>query len=544
MRFSLRALPLGAFLARLFLGLALAWPALAMPLERVAPAPLVFIEPVLDETEQVATVTENGQELLVFREVEPGAEGSDLRQELTASPVVGTVARLYTVARDVLAGLKVPTSGPVAVHVYAGEMFGSVGPAHAARRIRLRRASGVEETPAGFIILSDIDAGSWRLSVADMRREKFLAMTLAHEIGHAMMADAYAGSVDLRALSVSRTGHDVMAITDPQMALHEGWAEALEAYIGDSLAARKVTGWGEGSGDPTVRAMFRGRQDILRADQYIWERVGARDGETRNGLQMMASEGVAAYQLWQVLSHRDFSGPELLEGFRRVIATLARHKPRDVGGLMQALAADWPAHRPMLARMLYEWTKWVPYSPAGGELYKKYWVAQQAAKRHQIADETAKELARELAEARAAYDKFKEAAFREVLARTSLAPALADPLWIDSGRKRLGLNLATADELSEFLTRLGGESAAALTVAQQLTERRDSSGGGYFRQVEELAPLVGEKLAAALKSAREEFSRSVESQAAQASLAAYLAAHPDRILRGRLARWHREARGR
>ncbi len=461
-----------------------------------------------------------------------------MRDSLAAAPAFDAALRLYSLVRRtaVEADVALDAAG---VYVYVGAAFGNVGPAHVNRRVRLKRADGRVEYPGGFIIVSDIEAGSWRLTVTDLIREKYLAMTMAHEVGHRMLADLYTKQVDLQALSVSRSGHDVMSITDPCLALNEGWAESTEALIGDLLSRAGVHGWGEQSTEPSVRSMFRGRQDILKRDGYIWDKVGASDGETRNGLQMVASEGVVAYQLYQLMTQADFSSKDPVEGFVKLCRVMAKSRPRDLGSLMDATATAYPAFRQALVRMLHDWTKWTIYSNEGGTLYKNYRTAQLAFKRHQRKDDTAKELAAEFAEARQAYDSWKEKAAVEVVKRSSIAGPAVDPMWLDCGLSRVGLNLATSEQLTALFDCLWGSAPLNIVLAEKLTNLRDKPGGTYFRSVDELSAHVDDSGMHTLKQARGQFQSWSDSNA-QVPTAAYAKLHPDRILTGRLARWKQE----
>jgi hypothetical protein len=220
---------------------------------------------------------------------------------------------------------------------------------------------------------------------------------------------------------------------------------------------------------------------------------------------------------------------------------MAKSRPRDLGSLVDATAAAYPAFRPALARMLHEWTKWTLYSNEGGTLYKQYRTAQLAMKRHQIKDDTAKELAAEFQEARQAYNTWKEKAFAEVLTRPSIAGSVVDPVWLDCGLSRVGLNLATAEQLSAFFDCLWGQAPLNLVLAEKLTNLRDAPGGSYFRSVDDLDPHVDVSGMHTLKQARGHF-QSWVGTSGHLPASAYAKAHPDRILTGRLARWMREGR--
>ncbi|MBI4872136.1 MAG: hypothetical protein HY814_11280 [Candidatus Riflebacteria bacterium] len=508
----------------------------------VSPAPAVFIAPVMESAGSYATESDGDRELLVFAEQPAPGEGleAQVRAALASAPAFAIASRIYSLSHQIAAEARVPGLGPRALYIYVGDAFGPCGPAHVNRRILVRRADGSVEKPGGFIIVSDIEGGSYVLTVADLLREKYLPMTLAHEIGHRIMGDLYGPELDLAVRSVSHTGHDVMTITDPLMAMSEGWAEGLEAVVGDLLAAGKAADWGEKSTDPIVRSMFRGRQDILRRDGYIWDEVGARDGESRNGLQMIASEGVVGYQFYQVMTQADFCEKDPTVGFQKVARVLARYRPQDVGQFMSAVAREFPAHRSAVIRMLYEWTKWTLHSPRGGELYKAYRTAAWAQHRYQRKDETAQELAAETQAARKAYEEWKTIAFNEVAARAEIAPRLPDPLWLDRGFSRVALNLATAEELAAFFKELRIATADALVMAQKVTQHRDSSAGGLFGSVEALAPFIGSEKVPAVQDARVVFQNWLTNRPVPESVAAYVKQCPDRILKGRLLRWSRE----
>lgn len=69
----------------------------------------------------------------------------------------------------------------------------------------------------------------------------YFEIVIAHELAHALMQDLY-GVSELESMlskSVSRDGHDVSTVTDPQLAWVEGFAEGFEAYLGEKTLKPK-----------------------------------------------------------------------------------------------------------------------------------------------------------------------------------------------------------------------------------------------------------------------------------------------------------------
>lgn len=69
----------------------------------------------------------------------------------------------------------------------------------------------------------------------------YFEIVIAHELAHSLMQDLY-GVKELEAMlskSVSRDGHDVSTVTDPQLAWVEGFAEGFEAYFGEKTLQPK-----------------------------------------------------------------------------------------------------------------------------------------------------------------------------------------------------------------------------------------------------------------------------------------------------------------
>ncbi len=529
------------FLAGLLL-VALAIPAQILAgggsLSDIEPAEVVYIVPAMTGSDDVERVRAGDRELIVFDElVQDDDQTAQVRRQLEASAAFGAIRRLYALSRSVGRESGAGQGYPEGIFLYVGSLFGDVGPAHASRTIRLRRQSGEEIDPAGFIIISAIRGGDLDLSVADLVKEKYLALTLVHEVGHQILSELYRPHLDLVALSYSRGGRDVMTVTDPVMALNEGWAEGLEAMVGELLVDRGETGFGEQSTDPAVRAMFRGRQDTLRRHKYLWDTVGETEGETRNGLQMMSSEGVVAYLLYQLMTDRVFSGRNRVEGFRKVIDVLARHRPRNLAQAMNALVSQHPDFKNVAARHFYEWTKYATHSQQGPALYKKVRTARLAFLRYQRKDETSEELAVELRLAKAEYEEWKDEVFQRVMSRNNIADPLPDPLWLDFQQDRIGLNLATAGELSRFLDRVWGRDEQHLVVAEKITGFRDSPDGGYFQQVGDLRPLLEGQSVERLAEARQQFQYWHEANRSPTAMAAYIATRADRLLSKRLQDW-------
>jgi len=493
-----------------------------------------FCEVSLAEGGEFETVIlgETNRMVLVERQIdELPPQVQRVARHIVRSPAFEWLGRLFVRTRD-----QVSSVGSEVLSIVISDMFGTIGPVYVGYPTALRQSGAGLQSAHGFVVLSDFDGGG---AAPDISLEKLVTsgyapLALAHETAHYLMDIAYLPEGDPRRLSRSTGGRDIMSITDPYLAFSEGWAEAFEAMLGCVLER-------EGLEDVVterdeIERLVRLRHTMLRRNRYLWKTIGERTGQTRNGLQIISTEGVCAYQLWRCMRCGPFADVEAEDAPGRLLGLMAETRPRTLVEFFESMLHSFPEYRDELARVFLEWTRYMTVSKEGGQLYKASYQTALRLKGKRVDGAVAQLLRREHIVAYQAYLEWKEVAHAHCVATGCVAPDLqknAQLLWVERGLVRLSLNLATADELEDFFDRLVGHQSEHGPLAEQVVALRDApERPGYWVDVQELSRQVPAQLAQALTKARLRF-LSAERRRDEGSLAALLSG--DRPLLGRLA---------
>lgn len=521
-------------LLRLVLLLALCVPALAQRFSDLPRADVFFVVPTLGADGNVAQQGDR----LVLEELAPGKDGptDKVRAYLEKSAAWDLVRRLYGYSWKKTGG-----AGAGALVLAVTDMFGAVGPSHAGYGVIVKRADGTQVEAGSFMILADVNAPPSGLEGPDLTldllmQNDYLALALAHESGHQVMWDRYGSKTFPRNLSLSRSGHDVHQITDPHLAFSEGWAEAFEAIIGDFLEA---AGQMPQAGTASIKTLMQRRHELIERDRYIYDDHLKKTGHMKSGMQMVATEGVAAFLIYQTYANRIFKAQGQPAAYGAVLDTLAKHQPRDLLAFWYATMADVPQLKDKLVRIWCEGTRYGTIAPEAGARYYEMWAAAQgSAKLPKGHPGKADAFAIEKQ-----WTEWKEKLF--AAARTSgkldgaLAPGL-EPLWVDHGMRRVALNLATAEELAEFRSAaMGLREDHQVRAAAIIDHRDDAKGSGYFRNLAAVGQVALPEEMSAFEAAQREFQANRANETG--TVQAYVERHADRFLHAQLIRmlWRR-----
>lgn len=516
-------------LLRFVLLLALCAPVLAQRFSDLPRADVYFVVPTLGSDGNVAQQGDR----LVLEELAPGKDGptDKVRAYLDRSAAWDLVRRLYGYAWKKSGG-----AGAGALVLAVTDMFGAVGPSHAGYGVIVKRPDGTQVEGGSFMILADVHAPPSGMDGPDLTldvlmQNDYLALALAHESGHQVMWDRYGSKSFPRNRSLSKSGHDVHQITDPHLAFSEGWAEAFEAIVGDFLEA---AGQMPKAQAPSIKLLMQRRHDLIERDRYIYEDHLKKTGHMKSGMQMVATEGVAAFLIYQTYANRIFKAQGQPAAYGAVLDTLAKHKPQDLLAFWYATMQDVPELREKLVRIWCEGTRYGTITPDAGTRYYEMWAAAQASaklpKGHPgKADAYAVEKQ---------WTAWKEQLFTAARASGKLDGALApglDPLWIDHGMRRVGLNLATEEELADFRSAAMGLREDHHVRSAAIVEHRDDpKGPGYFKNLAAVGQVALPEEMAAFEAGFREFESNRANEAG--TVQAYVQRHADRFLHAQLAR--------
>lgn len=515
-------------LSRVLLLLLLCGSALAQSFTDLPRADVFFVVPKLGDD---GNVLQQGDRM-VLDELAPGKDGptDKVRAHLEKSAAWDLVRRLYGYAWKKTGG-----AGNGALVLAVTDMFGAVGPSHAGYSVLVRRTDGTQVQAGSFMILADVNAPPSGLDGPDLTldllmQNDYLALALAHESGHQVMWDRYGSKTFPRNRSLSNSGHDVHQITDPHLAFSEGWAEAFEAIVGDFLESagampKAVT--------PSIKILVQRRHELIERDRYIYDDHLRKTGHMKSGLQMVATEGVAAFLIYQTYANRIFKAQGQPAAYGAVLDTLAKHQPQDLLAFWYATMQDVPQLKDKLVRIWCEGTRYGTIAPEAGARYYEMWAAGQAAaklpKGHPGKDD-AYAIERQ-------WTEWKEKLFAAARASGKLDAALPpglDPLWVDHGMRRVGLNLATAEELAEFRSAaMGLAEDHAVRAAAIVDHRDDAKGPGFFKDLAAVSQVADAQEMAAFEAGRQEFA---SNRANEGGVQAYIQRSADRFLHTRLAR--------
>jgi len=325
-----------------------------------------------------------------------------------------------------------------------------------------------------MLVLQDI-AGV--LSIDDRIRHDTIGDVLVHELFHGIHGDLTAGH-PLARPSKSKVGHDAHIVSDRYLAFAEGWAEMSEAWSGEANPV-----FDNSAGDSPALPFLLGRQRPIRHNRYVQERFqkfvvtdsARRRARIKNGAQMVASEGVVASVLYQLVTHDKV--PEALHlAFRCLYEENPDTLPALVAG-MAARASDERTRRSILLTYLHA-TRFATASVEARQAYQRADAAGLAflAAKNQGTDAARIEAAAAAARAaEAAYEELADALAERVLAgELPLDAAVGPELWFEGLREdggkpfRFDVNTVLPHQLLD----IGFSEVGALA----LVEARDRTG--------------------------------------------------------------------
>ncbi len=271
------------------------------------------------------------------------------------------------------------------------------------------------------ICLVDIDADGKKLfSVKDAQDNDTLDIVLGHENAHGIMFDMY-GRAFSAIQRVSTAGHDAPYITDLGLSYIEGWAEAFEAVYGPAnpkLSEKDRKKY-------NISDFLFGRQDPIRRDRYIWAKYfGKKTGVLKNGLQLMATEGVVAGQFYDILTSKSISG-----AFEKCVTVMLLLQPQSYMDFIKGFAQMFPDDKRVVYRIMLEGLNYVPMDKKAASLYFDYYQAKLNFVQKKGPKET-------LEKAKKTFVDFKEDLFKKAMAGGDVFANVGPQLWF-SGKVTL-----------------------------------------------------------------------------------------------------------
>jgi len=299
----------------------------------------------------------------------------------------------------------------------------SKGMSATSRPLILAPAGGAPQTLVSWVNVKNSGRrGPVDLTLPGRIANDTLDLAFLHENSHGIMYDLYGGRF-AQIPRPSDNGHDGPVISDRGLAWVEGWAEAFEALYGPANPLLKA-----GRIDPAAYGLAEfqlTRQDPVRREAYIWDAdVPKRSGILKTGAQLIATEGVVAAVVYDLLTSRAIADP-----FGKLCVTMVSRHPMDVIELVRGFMSAYPADARTAARIFLENTRYATASNEARGLYHAYYQAKKAYVQKRID-------AQAFAAARDAYVRHKEAVFARVMADPALLSANVGPdLWVTFPRK-------------------------------------------------------------------------------------------------------------
>lgn len=208
-------------------------------------------------------------------------------------------------------------------------------------------------------------------SFESMMANDLLDLLCSHEIAHAAMFEAYGAVFDAMSQTKKSVSHYFDSITTGQYALIEGWAEAVCAWVDPAGKLRKK------AAAEAKKALktdyYFDANDKLRQDHFIWIDPKKKDGRLKNGSQILATEGIVASILFQLLSNRKLIQPE-----EKILTLMATQQPRDLRALIRAWTQKYPNEAETILRIVLETTRYACMDRQVAKAYTAYRAARNA----------------------------------------------------------------------------------------------------------------------------------------------------------------------
>lgn len=298
--------------------------------------------------------------------------------------------------------------------------------------------TGIETS---VICVLDIKSGDEVLfSVEDALNNDTLDLVLCHENAHAIQFDMY-GKLFQAIQRTSTNGHDAPYITDVGLAFVEGWAEAFEAVYGPAnpkLAEKDRTKY-------NIAEFLYSRQDPIRRGRYVWVSLGEKQGELKNGLQLMSTEGVVAGFFYDILTSRAITAP-----FDKCIRTMLE-TPMNFMEFVETYVKLFPEDKKVIYRIILESSHYVTMHENAYESYKNYYGFVKAYKQKKI--EKADFIA-----AKKAYKEYTESLFAKAVANDNIFANVGPQMWFSGKIDLSSLRKKPAVTKAAMAEAFGGKS--------------------------------------------------------------------------------------
>jgi hypothetical protein len=441
-----------------------------------------FIEPIVtqvadsngQDSATVATVKIGGNQYYAFRIKNELTKYEEYFQKrFSKSKIINETMTLRKKARKISVkngGHPDSPTTPVFVYVDTQNLFGGTGPALIPMKIFIAKEGTTDknlsknsgQTVNSLIVLSDIiSQGKVILSLKKLISENYLEVVIAHENAHGMMADLCGKSYNNAQIlkSLSTNGHDTNIISDTFLAFSEGWAEGFEAYMGEKFAnelnptekkgikkvVKKVIEASD-SDKATAKTNFpdiahqlkKMRQTPIRTNKYVFNNYKKRNGEVKNGLQILASEGAIASQFFLTLLHSGISN-----SFEKCCTVMAKYKVFNWGDFVGAFAKQYPGDKDKILRLFLEFTKYSPAWNQARTLYHDYYMAKKQYVQKKISQKEFYSIKKE-------WENQKEEIFKAIKAgKISPTASTGKPIWLSFDKNwRCDLNSASFNEIA------------------------------------------------------------------------------------------------
>ncbi len=328
------------------------------------------------------------------------------------------------------------------------------GGSQATRNLHLFFKDGSYYFFNGLINLNSLE-GYYEL--IDRINNDTLDICSAHENAHGMMFDMYgAEKYKIKNGCLSTSGHDGPVISDRALAFIEGWAEAFEALYGPT---NPIFSFSEAEREKYGISEFQyTRQDPVRRDRYIWQNYKVKNGLLKNGLQIIATEGVIASQFYDIFTSRVIKA-----AFTKSAAIMFNYKPADFIEFLNAWVKDYPEDRNVLYRIFLENTNYATASNESRRLYADYYQAKLKYVQKQLDKNKFYEIKNK-------WTAFKEALFADVMKTGNIGANIGPDLWLDfpAKKQRINLSTITAGYFAHLkLTNLSDEDIATFIKARE-----------------------------------------------------------------------------
>ncbi len=225
------------------------------------------------------------------------------------------------------------------------------------------------------------------------------ASVIAHETGHMIMDQLYETPNYPR--GTYSGPHAKNSITDPQFALSEGWAEAIET-IANKDRLSNPTSW-----------RLKTQKNIVD-NKYVFKNQGViegvSDGILKNGTEQLSTEGVNATLFYKMLQNNRIQAP-----FDKVATVFQESKPQSYLDFVKAYVNRFPEDRSNVIKQFLDTTKYTTVDPSAASRYKAVFDAEQALAAAPAGSAQRAQLETRVEQMRADYDAWREQLYKQAV---------------------------------------------------------------------------------------------------------------------------------